>query len=368
MKPYVPEILPITSMDYKRLVRSVGRANAELARYDGLLQAMVNPEVLLSPFTTQEAVLSSRIEGTQATLNEVLRHDAGMPAPDKARERDIQEIANYRSVLTTAERQLKSRPITLFLIRQMHKELMTGVRGQDKDAGKFRKTQNYIGKPGTPIENATFIPPEPHLLHDSLQALERYMQSEDLDVLVQCAIVHAQFEMIHPFIDGNGRIGRLLIPLFIYQKKRLSRPMFYLSEYLERHRDVYYARLNGISQESDWNGWTDFFLNAVAEQATRNSIKVGGILQLYQEMKKSITELTRSKNTLQLLDALFYKPVFTPADLMQRANLPKQTLMPVLKKLQSAGILKVLRQARGRTSAVLAFAELLNITEGREVM
>ncbi len=367
MKPYVPESLPITSLDHKRLIHLVGRANAELARYDGLLQATVNPEILLSPFTTQEAVLSSRIEGTQATLSDVLRRDAGIPAANEARERDILEIANYRSVLITAERQLESRPLTLFLIRQMHKELMAGVRGQDKGAGKFRTTQNYIGRPGSPIEGATFVPPEPHLLQDSLETLERYLQSEDLDVLVQCAVVHAQFEMIHPFTDGNGRIGRLLIPLFIYQRKRLSWPMFYLSEYLERQREVYYVKLNGISQQGDWNGWVEFFLNAVAEQAVNNSAKVSRIFQLYQSTKTRIAEATRSRSTHQVLDSLFDKPIFTAADLMQRTKLPKQTLMPLLTKLQSAGILTALREARGRTPAVLAFAELLNITEGKEV-
>jgi Fic family protein len=368
MKPYIPETLPIKDLNHKRLIQLVGRANAELARYDGLLQAVVNPEVLLFPLSTQEAVLSSRIEGTQATLDEVLRRDSGMPAFDEKTEKDIQEIVNYRSVLIEAEKQLKNRPITLFLIRQMHKELMASVRGRDKESGRFRSTRNYIGKPGTPIEKATFVSPEPHILQAHLESLEKYLQTDDLDTLIQCAVMHAQFELIHPFMDGNGRIGRLLVPLFLYQKKRLSRPMFYLSEYLEENRGTYYSKLEMISKSKDWNGWVEFFLCAVSEQAIRNSTKVKAVLDLYKELKNRLYMISRSKNAMPILDALFYKPIFIPADLVKRSNTPKQTLMPILKKLQTAGILKVIREAKGRTPAVLSFSELLNITEGKKVL
>jgi Fic family protein len=368
IKPYIPEILPITGLDHKRLIQPVGRANAELARYDGLLQAVVNPEVLLSPLTTQEAVLSSRIEGTQATLDEVLRRDSGMPAFDEKTEKDIQEIVNYRQVLIEAEKQLKNRPITLFLIRQMHKELMASARGWDKEPGRFRRNQNYIGKSGTLIEKATFVPPEPHILQDHLESLEKYLQTDDLDALIQCAVMHAQFELIHPFMDGNGRIGRLLVPLFLYQKKQLSRPMFYLSEYLEEKRSDYYSRLDKISKSKDWNAWVEFFLGAVSEQAIRNSTKVKAILDLYKELANNLYRISRSKNAMPILDALFHKPIFVPADLVKRSNTAKQTLMPILKKLQKAGVLTVIREAKGRAPAVLSFSRLLNITEGKKVL
>jgi len=367
VKYYLPEELPIKELDYGYLIRMVGDANAELARFDGLLQGIINPEILLSPLTTREAVLSSKIEGTQATLDEVLKHEAGLLLTDEQKKKDVQEIVNYRRVLILAEKELKKRPLSLFLIRQMHFELMQSVRGQDKTPGEFRKKQNWIGKPGTPIEQASFVPPEPHLVDEFMEKLENYMQTNDEDVIVQTAIVHAQFELIHPFSDGNGRIGRLLIPLFLYSKGRLSRPMFYMSEYLESHRDIYYEKLRDISMKKDWNGWVEFFLVAVKQQAKLNSEKVKRILQLYNQMKDKITALTRSHYSIQILDFLFDKPIFTPPDAIKKTNIPKPSFMPILKKLQGAGILTVLREAKGRSSAVLVFGDLVNIVEDRKI-
>jgi len=367
VKYYLPDELPVRELDYGYLIRLVGDTNAELARYDGLLQGIINPEVLLSPLTTQEAVLSSKIEGTQATLDEVLKHEAGMLLTDDQKQKDVQEIVNYRKVLILAEKELKNRPLSLLLIRQMHFELMQSVRGQDKNPGEFRKKQNWIGRPGTPIEQASFVPPKPHLVIEYMEKLEKYMQTEDDDVVLQTAIVHAQFEIIHPFSDGNGRIGRLLIPLFLYSKGRLTRPMFYMSEYLEAHRDLYYEKLRRISEHKDWNGWVEFFLVAVKEQAKLNSEKVKRILQLYNKMKDKITALTRSQYSIQILDFLFDKPIFTPSDAIKKMNIPKPSFMPILKQLQEAGILTVLREAKGRSPAVLVFGDLVNIVEDRKI-
>jgi len=164
-------------------------------------------------------VLSSKIEGTQATLDEVLKFEVGIDLLEESKKQDVQEIVNYRTTLILAEQQLHDRPLSLFLIRQMHKELMNSVRGANKQPGKFRNIQNWIGKPGTPIEQATFIPPDPTVLQDHLQLFEKYIRSDDSDILIQSAVIHAQFEILHPFLDGNGRIGRLLIPLFLFYKK-----------------------------------------------------------------------------------------------------------------------------------------------------
>jgi len=363
MKPYVPEKLPLENLDYKRLISLVGEANAELARYDGLLQAVVNPEILLSPLTTREAVLSSKIEGTQATVDEVLKYEAGVLVQDEYKEQDIQEIVNYRSTLILAENELKNRPITLFLIRQMHKELMTSVRGENKSPGQFREIQNWIGKPGAPIEEAIYIPPEIHILQDHLQIFESYIQKSDLDVLIQSAIMHAQFELIHPFLDGNGRIGRLLIPLFLFYKKRVKRPMFYLSEYLEANRDIYYAKLNGVSADGEWNEWIDFYLKAIKEQGRKNGKRVQNILDLYEELRIKIRDMTRSEYTNDIVDSLFDKPFFRSSDIQKRTNIPKQTLMPILKKLIDKNIIVKIREAKGRSPAVFKFPQLLEITE-----
>ncbi len=218
------------------------------------------------------------------------------------------------------------------------------------------------------MEQATFVPPSPLQLRDHLEAWEMYLAADDFDPLVQMAIVHAQFELIHPFKDGNGRIGRLLIPLFLFQKRILASPMFYLSEYLESHRDLYYARLRGISQDADWNGWIEFFLEAIVEQARSNTKRVREILELYEQMKRRITELTRSQHAIRVLDALFDRPVFQSSDFIQRSGIPAMTALPFLRKLRSAGILHPLREKSGRQPAVYAFRDLLNCAEGRDVL
>lgn len=262
MQPYTPAALPLAGLDYARLIGKIGPANAALARYDGLLQSVINPGVMLSPLTNREAVLSSKIEGTQATVDEVLEYEAGLNFEGE-KAQDIQEIVNYRKTLVIASDYVQERPISLALVKQMHAVLMDSVRGANKAPGEFRRDQNWIGPAGCTIEQASFVPPSPLRLLDHLQAWEDYLASTDFDLLVQVAVVHAQFELIHPFKDGNGRIGRLLIPLFLYQKRALASPMFYLSDYLESHRDLYYARLQGISREGDWTGWIAFFLQAI---------------------------------------------------------------------------------------------------------
>src|SRR3989338_1678207 len=290
MKPYIPERLPLQSLDWVRFITLIGQANAELARYDGILQGIINPAVLLSPLTTKEAVISSKIEGTQASLEEVLQYEA---SPDVKTEKydDIREIINYREAMRFSVQWMKKKPITLNLIKEMHGILLDSVRGKDKGRGNFRTGQNYIGKPGAPIEQATYIPPSPLVLMDHLTNFEKYIHYDEKDRLVQLATVHAQFEIIHPFLDGNGRLGRILIPLFLYEKQVLHSPMFYISEYLESNRDEYYARLKAISEEKAWDDWIEFFLRAIIEQAKANSVKAKSILDLYEKKKTPITDM-----------------------------------------------------------------------------
>jgi len=366
MKPYRPDALPLAHLDLARLLPKIGPANATLARYDGLLQSVVNPAVMLSPLTQREAVLSSKIEGTQATVDEVLEFEAGMDF-DPEKTKDIQEIVNYRKTLTLAAEEVAQRPISLALVRQMHVVLMDSVRGANKTPGEFRRDQNWIGSAGCTMEQASFVPPSPLQLLDHLQAWVAYILGNEVDVLVQCAVVHAQFELLHPFKDGNGRIGRLLIPLFLYHKRALASPMFYLSDYLEGHREEYYARLLGISRDGDWNGWIAFFLEAVTQQALNNSGRVRAMIALYDDMKRRIAELTRSQHAIVVLDTLFNRPIFQSGDFVKRSGIPKQSALPFLRTLREAGILQVLRESSGRRSAVLAFPALLNCAEGRVV-
>jgi Fic family protein len=367
MKPYNPIDLPVKNLDYKHLFCFIGEARAHLARYDGLLQGIVNPDIMLSPLTNEEAVLSSKIEGTQATVDEVLEHEAGLLKEGKKYD-DIQEIVNYRKALISGHKYLADKPITLYFVRELHKILLNSVRGEDKSPGQFRKDQNWIGDKGCPIEQATFVPPNPIQLQNYLENWQLYLESDDIDALLQSAVVHAQFELLHPFSDGNGRIGRILIPLFLYQKKILHRPMFYLSGYMEKNRDVYYHKLRNISQDNDWDGWIEFFLTAVIEQAKINCDKVRSIMELYGQMKDKISETTHSKYTINLLDSIFDKPIFETTDFISRSNIPKKTGLSLLKQLQNVGVLKALRLPSGRRPAILCFPELLNVAEGKKIL
>ena len=193
------------------------------------------------------------------------------------------------------------------------------------------------------------------------------MDSDDMDFLLQTAVVHAQFELLHPFKDGNGRIGRILIPLFLYQKQVLSQPMFYLSAYLENHREEYYLRLKRISSDRDWNGWIAFFLQAVITQAKQNGARVGEILRLYEDMKEQIHKITRSQYTVHLLDALFSQPIFKSSQLARLTKIPAASLKSFIARLKKEGILTELRPASGRQPAILAFGRLLNIAEGKDI-
>lgn len=367
LEPYQPETLPLEGLNYGKLITLVGEANAQLSEYNGLLQGIVNPKIMLSPLTNQEAVLSSKIEGTQATVEEVLEHEAG-EVYDERKNLDIHEILNYRKALILAEEHTSQYGISLNLILELHKILLDSVRGQNKTPGYFRKDQNWIGSYGCKIEDATFIPPNPLQLMDHLKDWEAYLRISDFDILAQSAIMHAQFELLHPFKDGNGRIGRLLIPLFLFSKGRLSSPMFYLSDYLEKNRAEYYARLKAISADKDWTGWIAFYLKAVVEQAKLNNSRTREIIKLYENTKGIIQQTTRSQYSAQLLDALFDRPIFRINELSQRIRIPKPTAHGLISQLEKMGMIIVIRPAAGRRSATYAFPDLLNIAEGREVL
>jgi Fic family protein len=368
MPPFEPEALPIRSIDWPSLIPLIGRANRAMARYEGVLYGVPNPNVLLSPLTTQEAVLSSRIEGTQAELGEVYQFEAGEEVLDAKRKHDIQEIINYRRALLHAEKLLAAKPLGLNTLLELHSILLDSVRGHNKKRGFFRTTQNWIGAEGTPIEQADFVPPAPLNLQQHLDAWEKYYHSEEVDPLVQLAVVHAQFEIIHPFNDGNGRIGRMLIPLFLYEKKLLKRPTFYLSAYLEAHRDNYVRRLRALNEPSGWTPWVSFFLEAIEAQARKHSTTAAAIQDLYEQLKARIIDLTHSQYAVPMLDRLFKRPIFRSSDLAAREEMPSTPMvLHMLNQLKQAGILKTLREGRGRRPQVLALAELINLCESRPV-
>jgi Fic family protein len=321
--------------------------------------------------TTQEAVLSSKIEGTQATLGEVLKFEAGQEPESAARQQDIREIINYRRALREAEDELRNRPFNLNLLLRLHATLLDSVRGRNKARGSFRVEQNWIGPPGSAIEQAQFVPPAPgDGLLRGLYNWESYYHMERPDGLVQLAIIHAQFEILHPFLDGNGRLGRILVPIFLYEKRLLSQPVFYLSEYLEKNRERYVEQLRMLGNaEGAWNQWIQFFLSGLIEQAQANVSKARMIHELYEELKRQILNLTHSQYGVPLLDNMFRQPVFRSSHVANNPNMPSRPMVwNMLGKLKRAGILKTLEEGRGPRAEILALSRLVNLCEGSEVI
>ncbi len=361
MKPFELHTLPLKNLDWERFVPFLGKAHAALGRYDGVLQTIPNANVLLAPLATQEAVLSSRIEGTQATLQEVLTFEArpNSSPPNKA---DIQEVLNYRAALHFAGKDLQKRPFCLNLLRDMHGVLMDSARGQHKDRGNFRRIQNWIGPPGSTIETAAYVPPSPERLMDFLDNFEKYYHWEEKDPLVQLAILHGQFEVIHPFLDGNGRIGRLMLPLFLFDKGLLSSPNFYMSAFFEANRQEYYQKLRRISSDDDWQGWIEYFLGGIMELTKQNVDKALSILDLYQEMKSTIAETTRSRHSICLLDFLFQNPFFTSKEFAETCSVSKRTSDYLIARLKKGNIISILQSPKGKSSTLYLFNELINRT------
>ena len=358
MKPYIPEELPLKKLDYNPFIKLIGKANRALARYDGLLLSIPNPTILLSPLKDQEAVLSSKIEGTQATLEEVYKFEAGEKIMPENKKYDIQEIINYRKATNFAVEELKKIPLSLRMLRNIHSILLNSVRGQNKDRGNFRTIQNWIGKPGATIENAIYVPPPPDLILNKLSNLEKYLHTNNEDCIIQMAIIHAQFELIHPFLDGNGRIGRIIIPIFLYSKKVLSLPVFYLSSYLEKNRELYYQNLLSISKEGKWEKWIKFFLEAVFKQSNENINKAKEILNLFESMQERIYNSTHSPNIMKILDAIFNHPIFTSKDFITYTEINPKTSYRILKQLKENGIIYSDEKLRKQT---YYFTELLRI-------
>ena len=358
---------PEDRIDWPALIPLLGPAVAALARYDGVLGAVPNPRILLSPLTTQEAVLSSRIEGTQATMSEVLEFEAGKEAESPQRRDDIHEVLNYRAALQEAERMLATLPLCQRVVREAHRILLSGVRGENKSPGDYRRIPNWIGPPGCTVEQASFVPIGADRLPDAMSAWETYLNGDAPDRLVQLAILHAEFEALHPFLDGNGRLGRMLVPLFLWQSGLISQPMFYISACFEADRDAYYNGLLAVSRDDAWTEWCRFFLEAVRTQAEENLEKARGILALYENMKGQVARITRSQYAIHTLDWIFEHPIFNSSDFATTAEIPSRTARRLLTALREHRILRTLNPPNGRRSTIFVFPDLLNIAEGKDV-
>src|SRR5579863_1739871 len=301
--PLPPE--PALAFD-ARLATVLAKAGTALGRLDGVAATLPNPELFVAMYVRREAVLSSQIEGTQSTLDDVLAFEID---PDRSSlPPDIKEVVNYVSALDYGLHRLDSLPLSLRLLREIHERLMTGTRGGGKSPGEFRRSQNWIG--GRTLSDATFIPPPEHEMRAALGNLERFLHdSAGLDPLIACALIHAQFETIHPFLDGNGRMGRLLITFLLCHEKVLQRPVLYLSHYLKQHRASYYDRLMAIRFAGDWEGWLRFFLTGVAEVAREAEQTARYIVQLREEIRGRAQASGMSNSAFRLLDYLFKRPL-----------------------------------------------------------
>ncbi len=360
MRPFRPAPLPRTDIDPGPLLPLLGRANRAVARYDGMVQALVNPEILLAPLRAREAVLSSRIEGTQASVEDPFGFTADPEVTPLERRSDIREVPSYRKALTAAVAELADRPLSLDLIKRAHAILLQEVRGHDRRPGAFRDRQVHIGPPGSSASRATYLPPAAADLPRLPRNLEEYFHIDGADPLIQIAVIHAQFELIHPFFDGNGRIGRMLVPLFLYARQVLTTPSLFISDFLEQRRDEYYLKLQRLSTHGDWQGWVRFFLSAVEAQAERDASRSRDILRLYEEMKAAVADTLRSRYTIRVLDALFVDPVFTTPGFERAADLPRGAGAR-LRKLEERGLLKILRRGAKRRATVWMFPRLLEI-------
>ncbi|MCL2011923.1 MAG: Fic family protein [Cystobacterineae bacterium] len=360
---------PPAALDWARLIPLIGPASARLARYDGLLSAIPNAHILRTPLATQEAVLSSKIEGTQVTISEVLEVEAGSisEALTQSKRDDAKEVLNYRHAMSACVDEMKHRPFSQQVLRGAHQILMRGVRGRDKMPGSYRSGQNYIGPAGCTPETASFVPIAPEHLCAGMDAWERYFKStHEPDMLVQLALVHLEFEALHPFMDGNGRLGRMLIPLFLHERRFLSSPDFYISGYLEQNRQEYQERLRAVSRDGAWTEWCMFFLKAIQEQAGENERRAHAILALHDRLKLRVTELTHSQHAMRIVDFLFQSPIFAAPAFYGRSGIPKPSAARFLKLLRKEGILSILQEGRGGRVGIYAFDALLCAAEGTE--
>ena len=338
---------------------------ANLSGLTGMMRASPKADLFLISWLMKEAQFSNEIEGTVTTFEEVMGENVGIVAPVERKD-DIQEVLNYHEAMNYGLDEIKNgRPFSVSLIKSLHALLLRGARGEHKTPGAWRTVQVHIGKPGSSLEQASYVPPDPLFIEELIENWELFARREDLHPIIQTAVLHAQFEMIHPFLDGNGRMGRLLITLFLASKRILHTPCFYISAYLQRHRGAYYASLAQISRNNDWNPWISFFLNAVVEHSKANASLLMKMTDLYEISKTQFAEATNSSLAVELLDYLFAQPIFTVPNLINQTKVKasKATLLLAAQKLEKAGLVTKISDGRGRRPTVWKFGALVDLIQ-----
>jgi Fic family protein len=361
---FVPHPLPPDVPPDAELMRASSDAAYALGELAALGRTIANPHLLIGPFVRREAVLSSRIEGTQTDVADLYAYEAGQPPlpglagappPD-----DVREVANYVAALEYGLARLPSLPVSLRLIRELHARLMQGVRGGHATPGEFRRSQNWIGRPGCTLSDAEYVPPPPEEMRTALDAFEKYLHDGDVQPkLVRLAFIHQQFEAIHPFLDGNGRIGRLLISLLLVEWGLLPLPLLYLSAYFERERQAYYDLLWAVNARGDWRAWVLFFLRGVAEQAQDAGARAKRLQDLQAEWRAHVAQERAPALTLNLVDELFRSPMVTIPLVAKLLNVTYHSAQRHVERLLKAGVLvQVSDQPSGKVYTAQAILEI----------
>lgn len=346
---YVPDPLPPDLQWTPELVGDLSDADRALGELAGLARSLVNPRLLIAPFTRREAVLSSRIEGTRTTLSDLYAYEAVQLRMFELPP-DVHEVHNYVRALECGLHRLHTLPISLRLIREIHALLMEGVRGESQAPGEFRRGQNWLGPPGCTLDDAPYVPPPVDQMHEALAALERFLHApSSLPPLARLGMIHYQFEAIHPFVDGNGRIGRLLLTLLLCAWDLLPEPLLYLSAHFEAHRDQYYDLLLRVSQRGAWEPWLRFFFCGVTDQA-RDAVVRAGRLQALREQYRVRFQATRAAaRLLQVVDQLFARPLVTVRQVADLLGVSAQSATRYVEALVREGVLReATGQARNR--------------------
>lgn len=359
---FIPNPLPPIIQWSPALISAVGAAERSVGKLDSLANTLPSPHILVRPFVRREAVLSSRIEGTRASLSDVYVYEAAQlsylgPATD------VREVHNYVKALDYGLERLRSLPVSLRLIREIHAVLMEGVRGEHLTPGEFRRSQNWIGPPGITLETAMFVPPPVDEMHTALSSMEKFMHAaSDIPRLVRDALIHYQFEAIHPFLDGNGRVGRLLVILLLIEWGLLSQPWLNLSAYFETHRTAYYDHLLAVSQRGEWENWLSFFLEGIRDQSMDAIASIERLQLLMRAYHERLSDERAAERLMQAVDVLFERPILSIRQLEAAMGVPYRTAQRYIEKLELLGIL---REVTGRARNRLYQAdEVLSALEG----
>ena len=356
---YFPAPIPRTLELPGATVRLLAEAEGALGQLAGVGRLLPNPDLLIRPYLLREALSSTRIEGTQASLAEVLESEAGGQRPNA----DVEEVVNYVGAMTCGLERRRDLPISTRLMCEMHRRLMAGVRGRERSPGEVRRSQNWIGRAGSTIETADFVPPPPGEIAGLLADWERFAHEEpEMPLLVQNALLHSQFETIHPFLDGNGRLGRLLLVFFLVTRGRLPAPLLYLSTYLEGRRQDYYAGLQAIRESGDPLPWIELFLTAVETQASDAVLRAQRILEL-RDRYREIAATQGTPNALALVDLLCENPIATTRSVEAALGVSRPTALRLLKRMEGQGVLEEVGIGARRQRRYVA-QELLDVLAG----